>query len=473
MVTTESLLRSDAAPARSTSLNLTELGFVTLLGLLGVVALFAYRAEQLWLAALVVGMPVGAACLFRPRVGVYAYGFWQAWDSAVKFGGDATSPDRITFGKMLAVVIVVTGALHVWSSPVRISAARAPFRWLLILCLVGAFSTLWSYAPLDSARFAAQMFLQLALAWVAVTLVAPERAYLQRLMFWTVLGACSASVFVLLFGMEQRAYLRATLGEQANPVSVAAALVTGLTCVPVLGSLVSSRWTKALLIPPGLMILFAILATGTRAAVGAIGAGFLAAALFSKGRDIRSRLVALALSMFLVTGGTMIALGTGILTEQSESRLRHMLMLPTRGWNPEEGIPQGSRSEIWLMSLDAYVRTHLIGTGLGATPLANERLVGRYKDVHSSPIASLTELGPLGLLAFVGIHLSLLLAIRRLRMPGLQGAGLIVLVGFMVVGAAHTTYTTKWFWLPITFLLAMIEFDARASVDDDIERRSG
>ncbi len=467
MVTTNTLWQPSVGTTRPASLNLAELAFVAMLGFLGAVAFFAYRTEHLWLAVLVLGVPMGAACLFQPRVGVYAYGFWQAWDSAVKFGGSSTAPAWITVGKMLAIVVVLSGALHAWSSPVRVSAARAPFRWLLALCMVAAVSTLWSYAPLSSALFAGQMFLQLALAWVVVTLVASDCAHLKRLMFWTVLGAFSASAFVLLFGMNQRVYLRATLGEQANPVSVAAALVTGLSCTPVLWSLASSRLTKLMLIPPGLTILFAIFATGTRAAVAAIGAGFLVAGVFSKGRDIRSRLAVLAVSGFLVMGGTMIALGTGILSEQSESRLRNMLMLPTRGWDPNAGLPHARRSEIWLMSLDAYVRTNLIGTGLGATPIANEQLVGRYKDVHSSPVASLTELGPLGFLAFAALHVSLLLGICRLRRPGLQGAGLVVLIGFFLVGCAHTTYTTKWFWLPITFLLAMIELDARESSDRD------
>ena len=113
------------------------------------------------------------------------------------------------------------------------------------------------------------------------------------------------------------------------------------------------------------------------------------------------------------------------------------------------------------MSLQGYARTHLIGTGIGVTPVANEQLVGVYKDVHSSIIASLTELGPAGFAIFVALHVSLFVRIRRLRARGFHGAAMIIFVSFILIGSVHTVYTTKWFWLPLAFLVAIFELDAR------------
>ena len=141
--------------------------------------------------------------------------------------GGATTPDRITLGKMLAVIVVGTGALHIWSSPVRIGAARSTFRWLLALCLVSAFSTLWSYAPLDTVRFAAQMFLQLALAWVIVTLIAPDRAYLQRLMFWTVLGV-AGGLPIYLSGVYDISITDAVFESISGITTTGATVIVGI-----------------------------------------------------------------------------------------------------------------------------------------------------------------------------------------------------------------------------------------------------
>lgn len=448
-------------PKRSDSgVNIAELAFIVLLGFLGAAAVSLYRSENPLTAAFVLGLPLGAACVFRPRIGIYAYGFWQAWDSAAKFGG-GTQPGWVTGAKLLAVVVVLTGSLHALTSPHRISGSRRPFGYLIALCAVATVSIAWSYDVGASIRFAAQMWLQLVLGWIIVKLVGFNRSQMIRLMFWVVVGAFSASVYVLLFGMQQHTYLRATLGDSANPVSVAAALVTGLSCAAVFWALISKRAIKALLIPVGLVILFAIFATGTRAAVAAVGAGFLSIGFLTKAQGLGSKLALLAISVLLVVVGTFAALNTGVLSEQSESRLRNMLMLETHSFDPDVGIPRASRERIWLMSLQSYMRTYLIGTGVGASPAANEQLSGRYKDVHSSIVASLTELGPLGFFVFVALHFSLLLRIRRLRARGLQGAALVVFVGFVLMGSTHTVYTTKWFWLPVTILLAILELDAR------------
>lgn len=461
MLTPKTAARSPVIFSQAGSaVNITEVAFVLVLGVLGAGGAFLYRTGHVGLAVAVLGVPFIAACVFQPRVGVYAYGFWQAWDSAIKLGG-GTGAGWMTVGKILAVVVVMTGLLHAYACPSRISASRRPFAYLFALCTMATLSVAWSYAPVASVRFAAQMWLQLALAWVVVKLVGFDRAQMTRLMFWVVLGALTASTYVLLFGMDQRVYLRATLGESANPVSVAAALVTGLACVPLLWVLVSSRIVKLPLLPVGLIILFGIFATGTRAAVAAVGGGFILAGVLSKAKGIVPRVGILLVSVVLVLASMLAALSTGMLSEQSESRLRNMLMLQTRSFDPNAGLPQARRSEIWLMSLDSYRKTYLIGTGVGATPAANERLAGRYRDVHSSIIASLTELGPIGCFVFVALHLSLFLRIRRLRISGLQGAALIGFVGFVLMGSTHTVYTTKWFWLPVTFLLAILELDAR------------
>ncbi|HOA75861.1 MAG TPA: hypothetical protein PKL76_20650, partial [Phycisphaerae bacterium] len=75
---------------------------------------------------------------------------------------------------------------------------------------------------------------------------------------------------------------------------------------------------------------------------------------------------------------------------------------------------------------------------------------------------------------FLGLHVALGLGLLRLRQPSLQMPGWVVLLSSFAMGIAHTTYTTKMFWLPVTVVLILIEFDARATTNEtNLWHRSG
>ncbi|NOX60014.1 MAG: hypothetical protein GXP29_14305 [Planctomycetes bacterium] len=440
------------------AVSFREILFVALFMSLGGIAYGLHKAGYTYVGLGVVGIPFLGACAIEPRIGLYAYGFWQVWDSAAVIGSSETA--WLTPAKMLAFLILFTGIVPLFKHSAPFLVSRTTVYSLLAFVSVAALSVMWSYEPSKSARLAAQMFVQLALLWIYVKLISVDLAYFKRLLFWTFVGGLTAGAYTILYGMEQKSFGRATLGERSNPGSVGAALVTALSCGPVLWIFVRRAWFKGFLFAGCLVLVLAVFTTGTRSAVGAIGAGFLGAAVFSRSSGFGARLMILILTVGLAYASAMASLHSGVLGERSEARLAGWL-----GVAPPSGVralhSRVGRDEIWSMAWKGYVSTKGIGAGVGAAAYANLEGAGLFKDVHSNIMGSLTEMGFPGFVSLAVVHILLLIRAWNLHWRRLTGPAIIVFSGFFMFGAVHTTYTTKLFWLPITLLVVLFEVDAR------------
>jgi hypothetical protein len=115
------------------------------------------------------------------------------------------------------------------------------------------------------------------------------------------------------------------------------------------------------------------------------------------------------------------------------------------------------------MALNGYYESGFAGAGIGASALASLRANGEYRDVHSNLLGALVETGPMGLFAFLGLNLALVLGVLRIRDQRLQISAWVILLPSLTMGVVHTTYAGKWFWLPVTLLAVLLELDARTS----------
>ncbi|GJM26715.1 MAG: hypothetical protein DHS20C16_31300 [Phycisphaerae bacterium] len=460
-------LGSDIAPEKE-AFSFREILFVAVFVGLLAVAYWAYKFGYAYIGMGIVGVPFFAACAVQPRIGLYAYGFWQAWDSAAVIGQSETA--WLTPAKMLAFVALGTGILPLFKQNAALLASRAIVAWLLIFASVAAVSTVWSYEPTRSGRLAAQMFVQLSLLWVYVKLVGADLAYIKRFLFWTFVGGLTAAGYTIIYGMDQTAYGRATLGERANPGSVAAGLVTAITCAPVLWIFTRRMWFRAFLFVGVFVMVLGVFATGSRAAVGGVGIGFIAAAVFSRSSAIMGRLIIVTLMVVLAYGAALGSLHSGVLSERSESRLADWL-----GVQAPSGISaprsHAGRDEVWAIAWKGYKGSNGIGTGVGGAAYANLRHAGIFKDVHSNVLGSLTEMGVPGFVAFVVVHVLLILRSWRMYMPQLTGAAIIIFCGYFSFGATHTTYSTKLFWVPMTLMVILLEFDARTRSSNEFSNQ--
>jgi len=451
-----------------------EKSCVVVLALAGIVAVLLYRAGYGYVGMLIVGAPFLLACLVEPRVSIYAYFFWQAWDSAIVLG-DTRQGGWLTAGKLLAFCVVAVTLLHIWRRPLKVTSSRGALLWAFAFCAVALASAMWSYDIAKSLRLALQILVQVILAVIIMTAISGELGPLKRLAFWAVLGGATAGAYVLFFGMDQRAFGRATLSEQANPVSAAGGLVVALGFVPLLWTLTRSRLFKLLLVVAVGFMLFGIVGTGTRAAIGGILGGVAISAVLTGGGQRVKRVLGMlaALGCMYVIGAA--AIYSSLVPGQAATRLAEFMMLPApEGHSQWAGKTAGTRTYVWELALNGYSRSGIMGAGVGASALASFEAGGSFKDVHSNILGALVEMGPIGLITFLGLHVALGLGLLRLRQPSLQMPGWVVLLSSFAMGIAHTTYTTKMFWLPVTVVLILIEFDARATTNEtNLWHRSG
>jgi O-antigen ligase len=168
------------------------------------------------------------------------------------------------------------------------------------------------------------------------------------------------------------------------------------------------------------------------------------------------------------------------------------------GFNQEHVA--GGRGDLWLAAWHAYEDNPLVGIGYGAfhgqsfqllrtTPGVNLEEHLRFIDsgeyVHNTYLGSLAELGPLGLVAFVGILYG---AAKSLRATGRRGRGrddfaascanalFVSLLAFCVSSVFLSTETSRSLWLMVGLSIALPSIQERAMLESrghgDVGRRT-
>lgn len=445
--------------APADSVKLREYMFIVIFALLLGIAYWLHKSGDTYVGMAIVGVPFLTVCAIQPRVGLYAYCFWQAWDSAFVIGDDQGA--WLTPAKMLAFLALGTGILPLLRKSANLLASRGVVAWLFVFASVAAVSSVWSYEPSRSGRIAAQMIVQLALLWVCVKLVSSDLAYVKRLFFWTFIGGLTAAGYTILYGMNQTTYGRATIGDKANPGSVAAGLVTAITCGPLLWIFTKRMWFRGFLFAGIMIMVLGIFATGSRAAVGGVGIGFVAAALFSRSSAIIGRMLIVTLMVGLAVGAAWASLHSGVLGEKSEARLAGWFgVAPPSGGRAIHS--KVGREEVWSLTWKGFTATKGIGAGVGSAAYANLDAAGVFKDVHSNIVGSLTEMGLPGFVSFMAANTLLIIRSWKMKFRKLTGPAIVIFCGYFSFGATHTTYSTKLFWIPFMLMIILFEFDAHS-----------
>jgi len=431
---------------------LTDLAAIGVLLPLGAVSLFLWNRDNT-VAALGVALgPLLVMFLVAPRTAIYAYCAWQAWDAAIVFGGGPGA--WITPAKLLSVLVLVAALTNAWRVRIDTEGCRGILLWSLGFGIAGLVSASWAYDKLLALRLTLQILTQVALMLVIVALAAAELAHVRRLLLWTAIGGVTASAYLLVFGLQQGRFERATLSTEANPAGVGGALATAFAVLPALWVSSRSSMVRLGLILGGTVILAGIMTTGTRAALGGVLLAVILSPIFSIGRHFLKRLLVLFLLCAGLYGLGAAVLYSGFLSDQASTRLAKFLFLPPPNPYSHWIHEPGARLMVWGWAMQGYLRAGLLGSGLGNAAWAALYGVGVYKDVHSNVFGALVEMGPIGLAAFAGLHVAAALAIRRM-LPSLRAPAWILLISCFAVGAVHTTYTSKLFWVPITFVAVL------------------
>tara|TARA_Y100000310_G_scaffold252279_1_gene258964 strand:- start:633 stop:2522 length:1890 start_codon:yes stop_codon:yes gene_type:complete len=351
-------------------------------------------------------------------------------------------------------------------------------KWFLLFVLIIPLSLLWSVAPLlsffgASPRFEGVLTHMLYMSIAIIGLLSASTKEGRRIIIKTIVVANTS---VVLYGLLQvlsldplaflwgsDVFLGRTFSVLGQPNTLGLFIVLTLPFVILLGQISSLKWRRAML-ALFLLNVVVLLSTVSRSAILGLGVAFLFVPFWMRGRFLPcskkqwSASIACALAL--------VALGAYYSSER--------FSVPT-----EAGRSVNARSLIWQGSAQ-MIAARPMGYGLETVGILSARnfsnqllqfesLTTRIDRAHSKPLDLLITLGPLGLLAYYALVITLLRLLWRKRRE--EGMHLYYLAGFLsILGASITLLfgfdvliTASFFWLIVGMMLAPLLPDVSSS----------
>jgi hypothetical protein len=296
---------------------------------------------------------------------------------------------------LIAAISAYTGAGRTLA-PVEVRSSKITRAALIFLALaIASFVfSIYKSSTVSNGFYVLILILTLML----VLRVAQNLWDVRKLMLGFAAAGVSLSIGLVLNYHGGRAFIN----DNFDPNDIAYALDTILPLVLALRQRLS-RLGWLLMNAFAVVIVLAILLTGSRG--GAVGLCVVMAAgtAFPLGRDARGALKKFSLRPTLVRCAILVltvALAWGYLPADTQQRMATLLDL-SNDYNAD-ATENGSRLLIWKQDI-AMVWKRPIGYGLGSAELVDGLAGGQYRTAHNSFIQVLVELGVLGLLIYLHV----------------------------------------------------------------------
>jgi putative inorganic carbon (hco3(-)) transporter len=406
--------------------------------------------------AALVALVAAPAAVIRPRL-IPLILVVTVFAEALTIGG-------VTVGRLAAPLGLVAVISQASVSPLRLKDGRLTLGLATAYGLLAMVSLAWTVDVRATLESLASLGVSLVYMLAFATLVRTRRNL--RAVMWTMLG-CSVALGWLWIsqfasGVDRR------FSSAGDPNFFAALQVIVLPLFVVLASTQASLGKRILLYLALAVIGDSVISTLSR---GGFVTLLLVVALITV---LPSRVLFTAprekLAFF-----TAAVIGLAILLPLARGPL---------GDRFNEGFSQshvaGDRGDLWLAAIHGYALHPITGLGYGgfggetfqllrSTPGVNLAAHARFRDsgeyVHNAYLGSLAELGPLGLVLFVGIlgasARSLRRTAKRARAVGdgfLRSAANALLVGLLALAASSfllSTETSRALWLMVGMSLAL------------------
>jgi O-antigen ligase len=437
-----------AAPARRTGyLPVLAGGACSLLGFVAVV-------EPLAAPALVFGIVFVVVAFRNLAAGLALFSALFALDHVPALAGG------LTFVKLAGFVLVAAwlGQILTHRDDARLLTRDRP--WLsgaaAALVVWGLASSLWAEDSATALSSAFRLGQGLFLIFIVYSVLREPKHFR-----WLLAGYSAGALVAAAFAVPSIVAGGERLGEDtANPNELAAYVLPAImvSAFVVLGERRPVvRWACAAV---GLLLLIALLMTGSRAGLVGLAVALVAA------------VIAAGQSRFKVAAATLVMLGIGVVYFAAYAPQYQVERLSSVQQDRGTG-----RSDLWVVAGEIVRQEPLKGVGAGNFPLAEARyaatevdisridlVLDKRKVVHNTYLSILSELGFVGLTLFLGIIVtalaSLLYAIRLLRGRDwpfeLQLRGF--LVGLLGILAAYTFSSAEYekqLWLLVGIALAL------------------
>jgi hypothetical protein len=430
--------------------------FWSLLGLSSLVGGFLYYAGAPIVGLVFIGVVLAGSAIVAPQLAFYLYFGWQAFDAVFLSGPKAV----FTPAKVFALFIIAVYLISVGRIRHKILLSKPVIGAMFMFGLFGLLLSFQSIAPLVSVRYSLQILVQLVIVLGALHFLdSAER--IRTAFLCCFLGGVAAGIMMIVTGGISASYGRGTLGEYANPNTTGLALSVSFIALPGLWVTKKFRIYYLPCIVGALFILIGILNTGSRAALVAVFMALGTGALFAKGAGLFRRFLIPATIIILIGGSVLYLISLNVLQEKSQERLDAMIS------RQESGEGYYVRSYIWKRALSTYSEHNpLFGFGFGNTAPALAIHRGEYRDIHSSLIGPLVDSGPIGFGLFCTGLILLFVKVRNIKDVRMNIIATMIFMFILLSSLTHTIHFTKWFWIPVTMCLLLVEQSKRQEYAD-------
>lgn len=339
----------------------------------------------------------------------------------------------------------------------------------------------WAQSASDVLTDASRFLLDFILLVIVFT-ATRDRARFGWLLAAFIVGVGLAAVYGIVVRPVDLAYAERLQSTVGNPNELAAVLVAGATLATGVAIAMRGSPIRVLAGLTALVAIVALVLTGSRGGVIALGVTLLAAVWFAGRWRGRAAVLVAALAISALTAFFVF----------TPRDVQEHLLSATPG---ELNTSQEARATIWQVGAQMASDNLLTGVGSGnfddvsiqylLTPGAprSDQIVDKAQSAHNMYLQTLCEQGILGLLLFLtilGFALRCSLRAARafgssgdLRMEVISRATLVATVGVLTASFFSSHQFEKWLWILLAFgpvLLALSRQDAAAGAEVEEER---
>lgn len=424
----------------------TVLGLLLVPSLIVAGLLFVSGAKEMALGVAATGGLIST--LIAPEIGLYIYfmtlPFDQMWLE--------TKGEWLTPGKIIGPVVLLICALHMRREqrPVRESGSIVAV--MLAFGLWGFVTACWAVVPLLAIKVAGQVVVQVLLIVAAANRL-NDRVRLGRALLFAFLAAVLASFLMMTGRAGSTQWARATMGEFFDPNAVALSLLTALFALPAAWKSVRSRLLRLGVLIAAPLVVVATVMTGSRMGlVMMVGVPVIGMLLAGQAKALYRLLVPGMVLALVLVGFWYTMHGAGV-SEYTRERYDEML-------SGRLNVKGEGRIVILVTALTNYLHEPL-GYGYGNTAAGLGLQTGLAATVHDNVFSLLIEGGPVAFALILSGYWLLYRCVRRVRAPDLQLPAAMMFGVVVLSSCLLQTYQSKYFWVPITLCLLLVEQSRR------------
>ncbi|HPG41406.1 MAG TPA: O-antigen ligase family protein [bacterium] len=331
---------------------------------------------------------------------------------------------------------------------------------ILMFLWFASLSIIWAVEPSVTVEGTKSLLLNIIMIFILMNTIKDVKQ--MKMLLWALFwGGVIASIMIaqgqVTYAGGGEKMGRVTLGEGTSPNVLGNSI---LICF--LGGFYlfnEKGWVnKLLFLIGGPLMLYAILNTQNRTALGtAVMAPIAAFLLSAKGKYLVKNILGIGLVCLIGYGMYFAAMNTSLLTEMAKERMR----------NSENNLEESGRVDQWRSGLEFLAQRPFNGWGWRNFP----EMFPDYKPVksaHNNIVAIAGELGVTGLLIWISIYIVVFLQTLKLTHPPLRWLAIAFLVFTLITGMTSTTIVQKGYWYAIG--VAFLAGNISSEIDSDDER---